>query len=72
VDHSAGLRGEVGSTFSQEQCVRPTLLMTSRKVALRGPREIRMVEGHTRTERGKRVSCWSGFPLQDVHRFESP
>jgi hypothetical protein len=31
-----------------------------------------MVEGHTRNERGKRVACWSGFPLHGVHRFESP
>jgi hypothetical protein len=31
-----------------------------------------MVVDHTRTERGKRVACWLGFPLQDVHRFESP
>jgi hypothetical protein len=25
--------------------------------------EIRVVEVHTWTERGKRVVCWSGFPL---------
>jgi hypothetical protein len=31
-----------------------------------------MVEGYTRTEREMRVACWSGFPLQGVHRFESP
>jgi hypothetical protein len=31
-----------------------------------------MVWDHTRTERGMHVACWSGFPLQDVHRFESP
>jgi hypothetical protein len=31
-----------------------------------------MVMDHTRTERGKRVTCWSGFPMQGVHRFESP
>jgi hypothetical protein len=41
------------------------------KVAIRGPREIRMVEGHTRTEREKRVTCWLGFPLHGVHWFES-
>jgi hypothetical protein len=41
-------------------------------LAIRGPREIRMVEGHMRTEHGKRVACWSGFPLEGVHRFESP
>jgi hypothetical protein len=31
-----------------------------------------MVEGHTRIEHGKRVVCWSGFPLQGVHQFELP
>jgi hypothetical protein len=31
-----------------------------------------MVMEHTRTERGKRVACWSGFSLQGVYRFESP
>jgi hypothetical protein len=31
-----------------------------------------MVLYHTRTERGKLVACWSGFPLLGVHRFESP
>jgi hypothetical protein len=29
------------------------------------------VDGHTRTEHGKCVACWSGFPLQGVHRFKS-
>jgi hypothetical protein len=46
--------------------------MTLRKDAIRGAREIRMVEGYTRTERGKCVACWSGFPLHGVHQFESP
>jgi hypothetical protein len=36
----------------------------SSKVAMHGLCEIRMVEGHTQTERGKRVACWSGFLLQ--------
>jgi hypothetical protein len=44
----------------------------SQKVAICGPHEIRMIKIHTQTERGKRVACWSGFPLQGVHRFESP
>jgi hypothetical protein len=35
----------------------------SLNVAIYGPHEIRMVEGHTRTERGMRVACWSDFPL---------
>jgi hypothetical protein len=46
--------------------------MTIQKVAMYGPREIRMVIDHMRTERGKCVACWLGFPLQGVHRFESP
>jgi hypothetical protein len=31
---------------------------------MHGLREICMVEGHTQTERGKCVACWSGFLLQ--------
>jgi hypothetical protein len=38
--------------------------MTSQKVAIRGPREIRMVDGHTWTKREKRVACWSDFPCR--------
>jgi hypothetical protein len=44
----------------------------SLNVAICGPHEIHMVEGHMWTERGMRVACWSDFPLQGVHRFESP
>jgi hypothetical protein len=62
----------VGSPFSQEQWLCPSLLMISWKVAIRRPREIHMIEGHKQTEREKRVVCRSGFPLQGVHRFESP
>jgi hypothetical protein len=40
-----------------------------KEVAICGPRKIRMVEGHTWTEH---VLCWPDFPLQGVHRFESP
>jgi hypothetical protein len=31
-----------------------------------------MVRDHTQIEREKCVVCWSGFPLQGVHQFESP
>jgi hypothetical protein len=31
-----------------------------------------MVLDHTQTKREKRVTCWSDFPLQGVHQFESP
>jgi hypothetical protein len=62
----------VGNPSSRGQWICSNLLMIVRKVTLCGPCETRMVEGHTRTECGKRVACWSGFPLQSVHRFESP
>jgi hypothetical protein len=44
----------------------------SQKVALYGSREIRIVDGHTQTEREKCVAYWSGFPLQGVYQFELP
>jgi hypothetical protein len=62
----------VKSPFSREQWLCPSLLMTSWKVVIRGPCEIRIVDGHTRTKHEKHMACWSGFPLQGVHRFESP
>jgi hypothetical protein len=45
--------------------------MILRMVAIRGSREIRMIEGYMRIERGKRVVCLSSFPLHDVYLFES-
>jgi hypothetical protein len=66
--HSVGLRGGVGSTFSQEQLIYPTLL---------GQRERLPRTGTVRRKRtwigarSVRVMCIR-FPLQGVHRFESP
>jgi hypothetical protein len=31
-----------------------------------------MVRDHMQIKRGGHMACWSGFPLQGVHRFESP
>jgi hypothetical protein len=71
-DHSIGLRDRVGSTFSREQCIHPTLLTTHERLP-------RMGTAHSKHTLGVRglvwevyVSCWSGFPLQGVYRFESP
>jgi hypothetical protein len=63
VSVSRRARDWVGRPFCHEQWFCPSLLMTTRKIAIRGPCEIRMVEGHMWTERGKCVVCWSGFPL---------
>jgi hypothetical protein len=57
----------VGNSFFLEAVTLSNSDNDSRKVAIRGPREIRMVEGHTRIEREKRVACWSSFLLQGVH-----
>jgi hypothetical protein len=57
----------VGSPFSQKQWDLSKSVSVPRRVAICGPREIRMVLDHTRTEHGNRVPCWLGFPLQGVH-----
>jgi hypothetical protein len=53
----------VGSPSSRVQWICSNLLTTVWKVAICRLREIRMVVDYTRTERGKRVACWSSFPL---------
>jgi hypothetical protein len=60
----------VASPSSRGQWIYSNLLMTTWKVAIRGLCEIRMVEGHTWTERGIDVVCWSGSPLHGVYQFE--
>jgi hypothetical protein len=62
----------VGSPFSREKWDLSKSVSVSRTVAVCGPREVCMVLNHTWTERGKYVTYWSGFPMQGVHRFESP
>jgi hypothetical protein len=62
----------VGSPFSREQWHCSTLSMTCERLSRMGttPRK------HTPCVHGLAweayVSCWSGFPLQGVHRFETP
>jgi hypothetical protein len=62
----------VESPFSQEQWDLSKSVGVSWRVAIWRPCEIRMILDHTRTEHGKRVTCWLSFPLYGVHRFESP
>jgi hypothetical protein len=71
-DHSAGLRGGVGSNFSWEQCIRPTLLMTRERLPRTGTARRKRMPDVRGLAWEAYVSCWSGFPLQGVHRFESP
>jgi hypothetical protein len=71
-DHSAGLRGGVGITFSREQCIRPTLLMTRERLPHMGTAYRKRTLGVRGLAWEAYVLCWSGFLLQGVHRFESP
>jgi hypothetical protein len=71
-DHSARLRSGVGSTFSREQCIRPTLLTTRKRLPRMGTARRKHTLGVRELAWEAYVSCWSGFPLQGVHRFESP
>jgi hypothetical protein len=71
MNHSAGLRGEVESTFSQEQCIHPTLLMTHERLPCTRTAHRKHMPGVRGMAWEAYVSCWSGFPLQGVHQFES-
>jgi hypothetical protein len=71
VDHSAGLRGGVGRTFSREQCIRPTLLMTRERLPHMGTARRKHTPGVRGLAWEAYVSCWSSFPLHGVHWFES-
>jgi hypothetical protein len=54
----------VGSPFSREMWLCSSLLMTAQRVAICGPREIRMVLDYTQTERGKCVCVGWVFPCR--------
>jgi hypothetical protein len=72
VDHLAKLGVVSGALFLRSSRVRPTLLLACERL----PRMGTARRKHTSGVRGlvwkAYVSCWSGFPLQGVHRFESP
>jgi hypothetical protein len=72
VDQSAGVLWIVREPFFLEAVTLSNAIDDSRRVAICGPCEIRMVLDHMRTEHGKHVVYWSDFPLHGEHRFESP
>jgi hypothetical protein len=63
VDHSAGLRGGVESTFSREQGIRPTLSMTRKGLSRTGTTRRKRKLGVRGLAWEACVSCCSGFPL---------
>jgi hypothetical protein len=73
VDWSAGVLGIVsGALFLESSGIRRNLSVTHERFLCVDHIGIHMVGDHTWIERGMRVACWSGFPLQGVHQFESP
>jgi hypothetical protein len=62
----------VESPFSREQWDLSKSVGTSRKVATYGDRRRKRTLDICGLAWEAYVSCWSGFPLQGVHRFESP
>jgi hypothetical protein len=70
--HSAGLRGRVRSTFSQEQCNSPPLLGQRERLSRTEIVCRKRTSGVHGLAQKAYVSCVSDFPLQGVHRFELP
>jgi hypothetical protein len=71
-DHSVGLRVVSGALFLGSGRVHPTLLMAYERLSrmwTTRKKRMRYVRGLAWEAY---VSCVSGFPLQSVHRFESP
>jgi hypothetical protein len=64
MDHSTGLRDGVGSTFSQEQCIRRTLLTTRERLPRTGTIHRTRTLGVHGLACEAYVSCWSGFPCR--------
>jgi hypothetical protein len=75
IDQSAGILGMwSGVPFFSGVVTLSNSVGDSRNVAICGLREIRMVEGHTRTKCRKCVACWSGFSCRvyiDSNRSDS-
>jgi hypothetical protein len=62
----------VGSPSSQEQLACSTLSMTRERLSRTGTARRKRTPGVRGLAWEAYVTCWSGFPLQGVHRFESP
>jgi hypothetical protein len=70
-DHPAGLGVVMGALFLESSRVRPTLLMDCERLPRTGTTRRKRTPSVHELAWEAYVSCWSGFPMQDVHRFES-
>jgi hypothetical protein len=71
-DHSAGLGVVSGALFLRSSRVRPTLLVACERLPRTGTAHMKRTPGVCGLAWEAYVSCWSGFRLHGVHRFESP
>jgi hypothetical protein len=69
--HSAGPRGGVGALFLGSSSIRPTLSVTHERLSRTGTVRRKRTLGIHGLAWEAYVSCWSGFSLQCVPRFES-
>jgi hypothetical protein len=66
-----GWEVKLGAFFLRSSSIHPTLLMTYVRLPRTGTARRKHTLGVHRLAWEAYVSCWSGFPLQGVHRFES-
>jgi hypothetical protein len=71
-DHSVGLGVVSGALFLGSSRVRPTLLVAYERLPCTGTACRKHTLGLCGLVWEAYMSCWLGFPLQGVHRFESP
>jgi hypothetical protein len=71
-DHSAGLGVVSGALFLESSRVRPTLLVACKRLSRMGTARRKRTPGVHGLMWEAYMSCWLGFPLQGVNRFESP
>jgi hypothetical protein len=72
VDHSAELGVVSGALFLRSNRVCPTLLVAYKRLPRTGTTRRKCTLGIHGLAWEAYVSCWSGFPLQGVYRFELP
>jgi hypothetical protein len=66
-----GWEVESGALFLKSSSIRPMLLMTYERLPRTGIAHRKRTPGVHRLNWEVYVLCWSGFPLQGVHWFES-
>jgi hypothetical protein len=71
-DHSARLGVVSGSLFLGSSRVRLMLLVACERLPRTGTAHRKCMPGVRGLAWETYMSCWSGFPLQGVHQFESP